>query len=87
MSPGPHRASTSSVSTPAAPSMKCRGASTCVPVCVPQHSALTLATSPAAIDRTSSSETAGSPSKTCIPGRTGTLTSRIRAVTAFTSAS
>src|SRR6266545_244194 len=74
---GPTSTWRGSVSAAAAPSMKCAGASTCVPVWTPKSSRLTFAAAPSASALTRSSWTVGSPGYVTIPGRIATLMSRI----------
>ena len=62
-------------SAPAPPSMKWTGASTWVPVWAPMSSRVTLHDAPLAIAWASSILIGGSPGKTAIPGRIGTVTS------------
>src|ERR1051325_10398368 len=55
--------------------MKCRGASTCVPVCVPRVRRDTLAGSPFAMLERGVSTGSGSSGQTGMPGASGSVTS------------
>ena len=75
-SASPKSASNGSERMPGAPSMKCAGASTCVPVCAPKLSTETFAASPREMAAHDPTSMPGSPSYTGVsPGAIGTLMS------------
>ena len=69
---GPTRASSGRLSMLSAPSIKCEGASTWVPVCDPSERTLTVAESPLDKSLRKSNLGPGSPSYVGMSGRNGT---------------